>query len=306
MPVKLPLGLPASEELEKENIFVMGYERAKGQDIRPLRILVLNLMPTKEETEKQLIRLLSNTPLQIELTLLRTVTHQSTHTPYEHIAAFYNSYEEIKNENFDGMIVTGAPVENLDYSEVDYWNELCEIFRFSEKHVFSALFICWASQAALKYFYGIEKYPLKEKLSGIYRHEVLVPTHPIVRGFDETFYAPHSRYTEIRPEDVARRGELTLIAASERAGVYLVGDEKRRFFITGHCEYDADTLKNEYLRDVGKGLSPHLPENYFPGDSIENEPKNVWRAHANLLYQNWLNYFVYQQTPYDISKIEDK
>ena len=306
MPVKLPLGLPASEELEKENIFVMGYERAKGQDIRPLRILILNLMPKKAETEKQLIRLLSNTPLQIELTLLKTATHLPTHTPYEHIAAFYNSYDEIKNENFDGLIVTGAPVENLDYPEVDYWNELCEIFRFSEKHVFSSLFICWASQAALKYFYDIEKYPLKEKLSGIYQHEVLVPTHPIVRGFDEMFYAPHSRYTTVRREDIGACKELTLIAESERAGVYLVGDENRRFFVTGHCEYDADTLRNEYYRDLDKGLSPKIPENYFPDDSVENAPKNIWRAHANLLYQNWLNYFVYQQTPYDISKIANK
>ena len=304
MPVKLPLGLPASEELEKENIFVMGYERAKGQDIRPLRILVLNLMPTKLDTEKQLIRLLSNTPLQIELTLLRTVTHTPSHTAPEHIAAFYNSYEEIKNENFDGMIVTGAPVENLDYSEVDYWDELCEIFRFSEKHVFSSLYICWAAQAALKYFYGIEKYPLKEKLSGVYRHRLTVPTHPIVRGFDETFFAPHSRYTEVRREDIDACKALALIAESERAGVYLVGDEKRRFFVTGHCEYDADTLKKEYLRDVERGLSPKVPENYFPGDSVDRKPQNVWRAHANLLYQNWLNYFVYQQTPYDISEIE--
>ena len=303
MPVRLPLGLPASEELEKENIFVMGYERAKGQDIRPLRILVLNLMPTKLETEKQLIRLLSNTPLQIELTLLQTATHQPKHTSHEHIAAFYHSYDEIKNDNFDGMIVTGAPIENLDYTEVDYWDELCEIFRFGEKHVFSSLFICWAAQAALKYYYGIEKYPLKEKLSGIYAHRLVAREHPIVRGFDETFAAPHSRYTEIRRADVESRPELTLIAESEQAGVYLVGDAKGRFFVTGHCEYDSDTLKKEYVRDVEKGISPNIPVNYFPGDDPENTPPNVWRAHANLLYQNWLNYFVYQQTPYDISKI---
>ena len=304
MPVKLPLGLPASDELEKENIFVMGYERAKGQDIRPLRILVLNLMPTKAETEKQLIRLLSNTPLQIELTLLQTVTHTPVHTAHEHMAAFYHTYDEIKNENFDGMIVTGAPVENLDYSEVDYWEELCEIFRFSEKHVFSTLFICWASQAALKYYYGIEKYPLKEKLSGIYNHRLLVPSHPIVRGFDEVFCAPHSRYSEVRRADIDRCPELTLIADSEKAGVYLIGDNKGRFFVTGHCEYDADTLKKEYVRDTEKGIGPKIPENYFPMNDPEETPKNVWRAHANLLYQNWLNYFVYQQTPYDISKIE--
>ncbi len=306
MPVKLPFGLPASEELEKENIFVMGYERAKGQDIRPLRILILNLMPTKAETEKQLIRLLSNTPLQIELTLLQTATHKPVHTPYEHIAEFYHSYDEIMDENFDGLIVTGAPVENLDYPEVDYWDELCQIFRFSEKHVFSSLFICWASQAALKYFYGIEKHPIGKKLSGVYDHRLLVPDHPIVRGFDEEFKAPHSRYTEVRREDIEQCEALTLIADSDRAGVYLVGDDKGRFFITGHCEYEHDTLKKEYLRDLKKGISPEMPENYFPGGDPNAKPKNVWRAHANLLYQNWLNYFVYQQTPYDLSEIAKK
>lgn len=304
MPIRIPTGLPARETLEGENIFVMNEFRASHQDIRPLKIAVLNLMPTKITTETQLIRLLSNSSLQIELTLLQTATHRSTHTSAEHMESFYKNFDDIKNENFDGLIITGAPVENLDFGEVNYWDELCGIMEWSKTHVFSTLHICWAAQAGLYYHFGIPKHPLDHKMFGVFRHYVLNPKHPIVRGFDEEFLAPHSRHTEVREEDIAKVPELELIAKSDIAGPYIIAARNSRMlFVTGHSEYDFDTLSKEYFRDRDKGLDIALPYNYFPGDDPEKRPPNLWRGHANLLFSNWLNYFVYQNTPYDLSEL---
>lgn len=304
MPIRIPTGLPARETLEGENIFVMNEFRASHQDIRPLKIAVLNLMPTKITTETQLIRLLSNSSLQIELTLLQTATHRSTHTSAEHMESFYKNFDDIKNENFDGLIITGAPVENLDFGEVNYWDELCGIMEWSKTHVFSTLHICWAAQAGLYYHFGIPKHPLDHKMFGVFRHYVLNPKHPIVRGFDEEFLAPHSRHTEVRGEDIAKVPELELIAKSDIAGPYIIAARNSRMlFVTGHSEYDFDTLSKEYFRDRDKGLDIALPYNYFPGDDPEKRPPNLWRGHANLLFSNWLNYFVYQNTPYDLSEL---
>ena len=304
MPIRIPTGLPARETLEGENIFVMNEFRASHQDIRPLKIAVLNLMPTKITTETQLIRLLSNSSLQIELTLLQTATHRSTHTSAEHMESFYKNFDDIKNENFDGLIITGAPVENLDFGEVNYWDELCGIMEWSKTHVFSTLHICWAAQAGLYYHFGIPKHPLDHKMFGVFRHYVLNPKHPIVRGFDEEFLAPHSRHTEVREEDIAKVPELELIAKSDIAGPYIIAAKNSRMlFVTGHSEYDFDTLSKEYFRDRDKGLDIALPYNYFPGDDPEKRPPNLWRGHANLLFSNWLNYFVYQNTPYDLSEL---
>ncbi len=304
MPIRIPTGLPARETLEGENIFVMNEFRASHQDIRPLKIAVLNLMPTKITTETQLIRLLSNSSLQIELTLLQTATHRSTHTSAEHMESFYKNFDDVKNDNFDGLIITGAPVENLDFGEVNYWDELCGIMEWSKTHVFSTLHICWAAQAGLYYHFGIPKHPLDHKMFGVFRHYVLNPKHPIVRGFDEEFLAPHSRHTEVREEDIAKVPELELIAKSDIAGPYIIAARNSRMlFVTGHSEYDFDTLSKEYFRDRDKGLDIALPYNYFPGDDPEKRPPNLWRGHANLLFSNWLNYFVYQNTPYDLSEL---
>ena len=304
MPIKIPVGLPAGATLEGENIFVMNEFRAEHQDIRPLKIAALNLMPTKITTETQLIRLLSNSSLQIEFTLLQTATHRSTHTPAEHMAAFYKNFDDIRSQNFDGLIITGAPVENLDFDEVNYWDELCEIMEWSRNHVFSTLHICWAAQAGLNFHYGIPKYPLRKKLFGVFEHYALLPNHPIVRGFDEYFLAPHSRHTEVRESDIAEVPELEVVAKSDLAGAYIIAArDSRMLFVTGHSEYDYDTLANEYFRDKAKGLDIDLPYNYFPGDNPSVKPPNVWRGHANLLFSNWLNYFVYQNTPYNLEEL---
>ena len=304
MPIKIPAGLPAHETMERENIFVMTDFRAEHQDIRPLKIAVLNLMPTKITTETQLIRLLSNSSLQIQLTLLQTKSHVAKHTSAEHMEAFYKNYYDIRDEKFDGLIITGAPVENLPFEQVDYWPELCEVMEWSKTHVFSTLHICWAAQAGLYYHYGVPKYPLNKKMFGVFEHYAMNPNHPIVRGFDEIFRAPHSRHTEVREEDIAKVQELELIAKSDAAGPYIIAaKDARMLFITGHSEYDCDTLANEYFRDVNKGLPIEVPVGYFPDDDPEKRPPNVWRGHANLLFTNWLNYFVYQNTPYDLADL---
>ena len=304
MPIRIPTGLPARETLERENIFVMNEFRASHQDIRPLKIAVLNLMPTKITTETQLIRLLSNSSLQIELTLLQTATHQSRNTSAEHIESFYKNFDDIKDENFDGLIITGAPVENLDFAEVNYWDELCGIMDWSKTHVFSTLHICWAAQAGLYHHFGVEKHPLPHKMFGVFRHYAINPNHPILRGFDEEFLAPHSRHTEVREEDIAKVPELELVAKSDIAGPYIISARNSRMlFVTGHSEYDYATLSKEYFRDVDKGLDIQIPYNYFPDDDPSKRPPNLWRGHANLLFSNWLNYFVYQNTPYDLSEL---
>ncbi len=306
MPIKVPSSLPAIRTLEQENIFVMTHERAATQDIRPLKIAILNLMPTKEETETQLLRLLSNTPLQVDVVLLHTATHRSKNTSAEYLAEFYKTFDEISGQKFDGMIVTGAPVERLKFEEVDYWPELCRIFAWSRKNVTSTLHICWGAQAGLYYHYGIPKYPLPHKISGIFQHRVLRPLHPLVRGFDDNFWAPHSRYTEIRRQDIQKHPELEILTESDEAGVHIIASKNgRQFFVTGHEEYDRETLKKEYLRDREKGLHPRVPENYFPADDPSREPLFTWRSHAFLMFSNWLNYFVYQRTPYDIQKIRE-
>jgi homoserine O-succinyltransferase len=306
MPIKIPKNLPAHDILTEENIFVMSEGRAAAQGIRPLRLAVLNLMPTKITTETQIIRVLSNTPLQIELTLLMMETHKSLNTPEEHMSAFYRKFSEVKDQRFDGLIITGAPVENLEFDDVDYWDELCEIMAWSKKNVYSTLHICWAAQAGLFYHYNIKKYPLSEKMSGVFSHHNLMPGHPLLRGFDEEFAAPHSRHTEVRREDIEASGKLDILAESDEAGIYIVASKKRRlFYVTGHSEYDAETLKLEYKRDLSRGLDPKVPRHYFPDNDPTKEPKNTWRAHAHLLFSNWLNYFVYQNTPYDLAKIEE-
>ncbi len=307
MPIKIQADLPAAATLESENVFVMTHERAEVQDIRPLKIAILNLMPTKVETETQLLRVLSNTPLQADVTLLHMASHLSKNTPATYLETFYKTFEEIRNEKFDGMIITGAPVERLDFEKVDYWDELCEIMAWSRKNVYSTLHICWGAQAGLYYHYGVPKHPLPQKISGIFRHRVLRPLHPLVRGFDDDFWAPHSRYTEVRREDIEKRPELEILTESDVAGVHLIAAKNgRQIFVTGHEEYDRNTLKEEYLRDVKKGLRPPMPRNYFPDDDPRQEPPFVWRSHAFLLFSNWLNYFVYQNTPYEIGRISEQ
>ncbi len=304
MPIKIPDTLPALKVLESENIFVMTDERAQHQDIRPLKILLLNLMPTKIETETQILRLLGNTPLQVEIELLQTATHVSKNTPSDHLLNFYKVFDDIKRDRFDGMIITGAPVETLPFDEVNYWDELCTIMEWSKTHVFSTLHICWGAQAGLYYHYGVPKYELPQKLSGVFRHVTCDPFHPLLRGFNDSFLAPHSRHTEVRREDILKVRELHLIAESEEAGVYIVASrDGRQMFVTGHCEYDRDTLSREYFRDLAKGLNPRLPEHYFPGDDVESDPQLNWRGHASLLFINWLNYYVYQSTPYDLNDL---
>ncbi len=304
MPVKIPSTLPARSILEQENIFVMGEERAEHQDIRPLRMAILNLMPTKIATETQLLRLLGNSALQVDVTLLHTATHESKNTDAEHLLNHYETFEAVRSEKFDGLIITGAPVEQMEFEEVDYWQELTRIMDWAETNVESTFYICWGAQAGLYHRYGIPKYPLPQKMFGVFEHQVLAPTERLLRGFDDTFYAPHSRHTEIRRADIEKVNEIQLLAESEEAGVYLVGSKDgRHIFVTGHSEYDPLTLKAEYDRDVNKGLPIHVPRNYYPGDDPTATPKVRWRGHAHLLFSNWLNYYVYQVTPYDLRQI---
>jgi homoserine O-succinyltransferase/O-acetyltransferase len=305
MPVRIPNDLPAKAELEAENIFVMPEGRAAHQDIRPLRIAVLNIMPTKLVTETQLLRLLGNSSLQVDITLVRMGTHESKNTPIEHLEAFYEPLDRVLSQRFDGLVITGAPVETLDFEEVDYWPEFCELMEWSRKSVWSTLHICWGAQAGLYWRYGIKKHDLGEKMFGLFRHRALDLSDPLLRGFDEVFLAPHSRHTEVRREDVEAEKALKLLAVSEEAGVYLASSRDcREVYVTGHPEYDRLTLKAEYDRDVAKGLPIKVPANYFPGDDPRLAPLMTWRSHAHLLYANWLNYYVYQETPYDLDKIE--
>lgn len=305
MPVTLPDNLPAIELLKKENIFVMTQLRAQEQDIRPLKVLILNLMPIKVAAETDLIRLLSNNPLQIEVDFLKLSTHQSKNTPEEHMEAFYKSFEEIRMDYYDGMIVTGAPVEHLDYEDVVYWDEVSVLFDWAKKHVTSTFYICWAAQAALYRFYGIPKYPMNEKLFGVFKHNITDRNFPLFRGFDDEFYAPHSRHTEIYKEDIEKHSDLQLLSSSDEAGVYIVvGRGGREFYVTGHSEYSLYTLHNEYVRDLEKGLPISMPKHYYKHDDPTLKPISRWTGHGNLLYNNWLNYFVYQETPFDLNLIE--
>ncbi len=304
MPIKIPNDLPAALTLAEENIFVMHETRAVTQDIRPLQILLLNLMPTKIATETQLSRLLSNTPLQVELELMQTSTHQAKNTSANHMLKFYTTFDKVKDRYFDGLIITGAPVELMDFEEVEYWDELCQIMEWSKTHVHSTFHICWGAQAGLYYHYGIPKHQLSEKMFGVFPHKVERRSSMLMRGFDEEFMVPHSRHTTVDRSDIEQRLELKILASSEKAGVYAIATEGgRQVFITGHSEYDALTLRAEYDRDKALGLPIRVPENYFPNDDDTQEPKVSWRSHANLLYQNWLNYYVYQTTPYDIESI---
>lgn len=305
MPLNLPNNLPAIELLKQESIFVIDNERASSQDIRPLKIAVVNLMPIKITTETDLIRLLSNTPLQIELDFIKLKSHTSKNTPIEHLQMFYKDFDAIKDTKYDGMIITGAPVEKFEFEDVTYWNEITTIFDWARHHVTSTLYICWAAQAGLYHFYGVPKYELDAKMFGVFKHTVSDKTNPIFRGFDDEFFVPHSRHTEVRREDIEKVSEIKIISESQDAGVYMVmARGGREFFITGHSEYAPNTLDDEYKRDVNKGLDIHVPDNYYRNDDPTQGPIVRWRSHANLLFTNWLNYFVYQETPYDISRIE--
>lgn len=305
MPLNLPDKLPAIELLKEENIFVIDASRATQQDIRPLRIVILNLMPLKITTETDLVRLLSNTPLQVEISFMKIRSHTSKNTPVEHMQAFYTDFDEMRNGKYDGMIITGAPVEQMEFEDVSYWKEITEIFDWARTHVTSTLYICWAAQAGLYHHYGVPKYGLSKKIFGIFRHRTLDPLHPIFRGFDDLFYVPHSRHTEIRKEDVLKVPELTLLSESEESGVHLVAARGgREFFVTGHSEYSPLTLDKEYRRDVKKGLPIGVPRNYYRNDDPDQGVLVTWRGHANLLFSNWLNYFVYQETPYNIEDIK--
>jgi len=304
MPLNIPDKLPAIEFLQKENIFVMDETRATHQDIRPLRIAVLNLMPVKITTEIDLVRLLSNSPLQIELDLIKLETHTSKNTPKEHMQAFYKDFSLILNNKYDGLIITGAPVEQIPFEEVSYWNELTRIFDWARTNVTSSLFICWGAQAALYYYYGIPKYPLDKKMFGVFRHTKNEPKHPIFRGFDDVFHVPHSRHTEIRKKDIKKIPQLKILSESDVAGVSIVASGNgREFFLTGHAEYSPDTLDKEYRRDLAKGLPIEIPAGYYLNDNPDNPPIITWRSHANLLFVNWMNYFVYQITPYNLNSI---
>ncbi|MDK2798524.1 MAG: homoserine O-succinyltransferase/O-acetyltransferase [Clostridiales bacterium] len=305
MPIKIPDNLPATEVLNNENIFVMTEKRAIHQDIRPLKIAILNLMPTKITTETQLLRLLGNSPLQVEIELLHTKTYKSKNTSEEHLLTFYKTFEDIEDQKFDGMIITGAPVETLNFEEVDYWEELTQIMNWSVHNVTSTLHICWGAQAGLYHHFNIPKYPLSKKMFGVFSHTICKKNVKLLRGFDDEFFAPHSRYTEIRSEDIDKVSHLDILSVSEVAGLYIVATKDgRQIFVTGHSEYDAETLKQEYERDITKGLNIAVPENYFPNDNPSNPPVVKWRSHANLLFSNWLNYYVYQETPYNLSEIK--
>jgi len=304
MPIKIPNNLPATEILTNENIFVMTEERAIHQDIRPLRIAILNLMPTKIVTETQLLRLIGNTPIQVDVVLLHPKTHVSKNTPQEHLINFYKTFDDVKDERFDGLIITGAPVEHLPFEEVNYWDELTRIMDWSLHNVYSTFYICWGAQAGLYYHFGIPKYPLGEKMFGVFKHKVSKRNVMLLRGFDDEFYVPHSRHTEVRREDIEKVPELEILSESDEAGIYIVKTkDDRHIFVTGHSEYDALTLKSEYDRDVAKGLNIKVPKNYFPDDDPDKAPIVRWRGHANLLFANWLNYYVYQETPYDLSEL---
>ena len=307
MPIQIPNDLPAAEVLQNENIFVMKQTRAETQQIRPLEIVLLNLMPTKIVTETQLSRMLGNTPLQVHLELMMLSTHKSKNTPEEHLLAFYKTFEELKDRKFDGMVITGAPVENLPFEDVNYWKELTEIMEWSKDHVHSTFHICWGAQAGLYYHYGIQKHPLPEKLFGVFTHKADYKHAILLRGFDDEFWAPHSRHTTIKREDIESVPGLKILASSEEAGVYIVmNKEGRQIFVTGHSEYDPDTLEREYLRDKYQGLPIQVPKNYYPNDDDSQSPVVRWRGHGNLLYSNWLNYFVYQTTPYDIMTVGEQ
>ena len=306
MPIKIQSDLPAIAELEEENIFVMDENRAISQNIRPLEIIVLNLMPIKQDTELQLLRGLSNTPLQIDVTFLQMSSHVSKNTSASHIKKFYQTFEEIKNNNYDGMIITGAPVEKLEFEEVNYWDELITVMEWSKKHVTSTIHICWGAQAGLYYHYGIKKELLPKKLSGVYKHRVMNRKEPLVRGFDDVFMAPHSRYTQASRQQILDNPRLKVLADSDEAGIYIVlGDGGKEIFVMGHPEYDRLTLDQEYKRDIDKGIEPDLPVNYYPDDDCNRKPLLSWRSHANNLYTNWLNYYVYQITPYDLNESYD-
>lgn len=306
MPVRIDENLPAYTQLTQENIFVMSSQRAAMQDIRPLKIAIFNIMPTKEVTETQLLRLIGNTPLQVDVTLLHPATYTSKNTPPEHLNSFYRTFNDIKDTKFDGLIITGAPVEKKDFEDVLYWDELKQLIKWSRTNVFSTMYICWGAQAGLFYNYGINKERLDKKLSGVYLHKKANITHKLIRGFDDTFYAPHSRYTTVTREDISACPELTVLAESKEAGVFLIeGKNGREVYVTGHPEYDVDTLALEYRRDVAKGLDPDVPANYFPDDDPDKRPNVRWKGHANLLFCNWLNYCVYQETPYSIEDIKE-
>ena len=305
MPIKIPNSLPARATLEGENIFVMTEYRAIHQDIRPLKLLILNLMPTKIATETQLLRKFSNTPLQIQVELLQTVSHSAQNVDRSHLESFYTSFDQIKNKFYDGLVITGAPVENMDFEAVDYWAELCQIMDWSKTHVHSTLHICWGAQAGLYYHYGIPKYVLPQKVFGVFDHQLLKPSAPLFRGFDDRFYAPHSRHTEVLEEDIRKIPSLEVLAVSEEVGVFAVKTENsRQFFLLGHLEYDRDTLAQEYQRDVDRGLTIQVPRHYFPGDDPTKPPVVRWRSAGQLIYTNWLNYYVYQTTPYDLSALD--
>jgi homoserine O-succinyltransferase len=305
MPINISNNLPAYTTLINENIFVMTDEVAIHQDIRPLEIAILNLMPKKIETETQLLRLLSNTPLQVNIDLVQVASHVSKNTSLEHMLKFYNNFDEIKNKRYDGFIITGAPVEQMEFADVDYWEEICSIFEWTKSHVYSTLHICWGAQAGLYYHYGIPKYPLDKKMFGIFPHKIEKPNHPLLKGFDEIFMVPHSRHTEIRREDIEKNPSLEILTSSEQAGIHIVADKTgRQFFITGHSEYDRDTIANEYFRDKDKGLDIDLPVNYFPENNPDKMPLYTWRCHANLMFSNWLNYCVYQPTPFNLDELK--
>ncbi len=300
MPVKIQNGLPAREILENENIFVMDEYTAAHQDIRPIEIGFLNLMPLKEDNELQVLRSLSNTPLQVNITFIRVSSHASTHASSQHMNRFYQTFEEIRHRNFDGLIISGAPVEFMDFEEVDYWEELCEIMEWSKKHVTSTLYVCWGAQAGLYYHYGLKKEIMDKKVFGVYEHKVMNRKIPLVRGFDDYFFAPHSRHTQVSMESIKKIPELTILADSKEAGVFLVIDEDGgKIFLMGHPEYDRMTLHKEYVRDRDKGLDIDIPVNYYPDDDPDKKPRLQWRSHGNILYSNWLNYYVYQATPYE-------
>ena len=307
MPVTIPENLPAAEVLKQENIFFMTDERAIHQDIRPLRVAILNLMPNKMRTEEQFLRLLGNTALQVQVTFLTTASYQSKNTPASYLKTFYRTFEEVQDQQFDALIVTGSPVETLEFEDVAYWKELSEILVWAQKHVYSSLFICWAAQAALYHYYGIGKRMLNEKLSGVYQHTIHEKHHPLVRGFDDNFSAPHSRHTAVEEEKVAAHPSLLVLSESEEAGLYLaVSDDGRKVFVTGHSEYDQNTLDDEYIRDLNAELNPKMPVHYYTNDNRDEGINVSWRGHANLLFSNWLNYHVYQSTPYDLSRLAEE